>query len=88
VHVNDHRDPTRSWVDRALPGEGDGGVAAILGALERAGWRGYYDLEIFSDDGTFGSAFPDSLWALDPLELARRGRESFARCWEERRVAA
>ena len=88
VHVNDWREPTRSWCDRALPGEGEGGIAAILGALERAGWHGYYDLEIFSDDGTFGSAFPDSLWALDPFELARRGRESFARCWEERRVAA
>ena len=87
VHVNDWREPTRGWADRALPGDGAADVPAILGALERAGWAGYYDLEIFSDDGTFGSAYPDSLWALDPLELARRGRESFIRCWEERRVA-
>ncbi len=88
VHVNDWREPTRGWADRALPGDGAADLPAILGALESAGWRGYYDLEIFSDNGAFGSAYPDSLWDLAPLELARRGRESFTRCWEERRVAA
>jgi sugar phosphate isomerase/epimerase len=88
VHVNDRREPTRSWVDRALPGEGVADVPAILGALERAGWRGYYDVEVFSDNGAFGSAYPDSLWDLAPVELARRARESFSHCWQERRVAA
>ena len=88
VHVNDWREPTRGWADRVLPGDGVAGVPAILAALEAAGWDGFYDLEIFSDDGTFGSAYPDSLGGLAPLELARRGLESFTRCWEERRVAA
>jgi sugar phosphate isomerase/epimerase len=63
-------------------------VPAILGALERAGWDGFYDLEIFSDNGTFGAAYPDSLWDVEPDELVRRGRESFIQCWDERRVAA
>ena len=40
------------------------------------GWAGCYDLEVFSDDGTFGHAFEDSLWKLPPRELARRGRAS------------
>ena len=88
VHVSDWRKPTRGWADRALPGDGGAGVPAILGALERAGWDGFYDLEIFSDNGTFGAAYPDSLWDVEPDELVRRGRESFIQCWDERRVAA
>jgi sugar phosphate isomerase/epimerase len=88
VHVSDWRDPTRGWADRALPGEGAADVPAILGALEGAGWNGFYDLEIFSDDGSFGHRHPDSLWALEAAELLRRAREGFVRCWQERRVAA
>jgi sugar phosphate isomerase/epimerase len=88
VHVADWREPTRNWADRVLPGDGVAGVAAVLGALERAGWDGYYDLEIFSDNGAFGPAYPDSLWDVEPAELVRRSRESFNRCWNERTVAA
>ncbi len=88
VHVNDWREPTRGWADRVLPGDGVADVPGILAALERAGWDGYYDLEIFSDNGAFGTAYPDSLWDMDSADLVRRGRESFTRCWEERRVAA
>jgi sugar phosphate isomerase/epimerase len=88
VHVNDWRDHTRGWADRALPGDGVADLPAILGALDRAGWDGYYDLEIFSDNGSFGAAHPGSLWDVEPAELIRRGREAFERCWQDRRVAA
>jgi sugar phosphate isomerase/epimerase len=88
VHVNDWREPTRGWADRVLPGDGVADLAGILGALDGAGWNGFYDLEIFSDDGTFGNDFPDSLWAVEPGELVRRGRERFARSWGQRRVTA
>jgi sugar phosphate isomerase/epimerase len=88
VHVNDWRDPTRGWADRVLPGEGLADVPGILATLERAGWRGDYDLEIFSDNGTFGNAYPDSLWDVELSELVRRSRESFMQCWLDRRVAA
>ncbi|HKI92652.1 MAG TPA: sugar phosphate isomerase/epimerase family protein [Gaiellaceae bacterium] len=88
VHVCDQREPTRGWADRALPGDGAAGVPSILAALDAAGWDSFYDLEIFSDNGAFGSAYPDSLWDVAAAELARRGRERFARCWQERRVAA
>jgi sugar phosphate isomerase/epimerase len=88
VHVNDRREPTRGWADRALPGEGIADVPAILGALDRAGWSGYYDVEIFSDNGSFGTAYPDSLWDVEPAELIRRSRDAFERCWQERKVAA
>jgi sugar phosphate isomerase/epimerase len=88
VHVNDWREPTRGWADRVLPGAGAADLPAILGVLGDVGWNGFYDLEIFSDNGSFGSAYPDSLWDLDVAELARRGREAFFNCWSERRVTA
>jgi sugar phosphate isomerase/epimerase len=84
VHVNDWREPTRSWADRTLPGEGVADLPAILGALDRAGWDGFYDLELFSDNGTFGNEWPDSHWNRPPEELARAGREAFERVWEAR----
>jgi sugar phosphate isomerase/epimerase len=84
VHVADWREPTRGWADRVLPGEGAAPLPEILGALERAGWDGYYDLELFSDNGTFGNAWPDSLWDVPAEELARRGREAFEQTWDAR----
>ena len=74
VHVCDSREPASAWSDRLLPGDGVADVPRMLGALERAGWSGPYDLEIFSDD----------LWQEPGSELARRGREAFERVWEER----
>ena len=88
VHVADWREPTRGWADRVLPGDGVAGVPAILGALERAGWGGFYDIEIFSDNGTFGASYPDSLWDVNGAELVGRGRRQLIECWVERRVAA
>ncbi len=88
VHVNDWREPTRGWADRVLPGDGAADLPALLGVLAEVGWEGFYDLEIFSDNGAFGNAYPDSLWDLDAAELARRGREAFTQCWLNRRVTA
>src|SRR6185437_644409 len=56
VHVCDVRSPTRSWADRSLPGDGIADVGRILRMLDDAGYDGLYDVEIFSDDGTFGAA--------------------------------
>ena len=88
VHVSDWRSSTRGWADRVLPGDGATDLSTILGVLEDVGWDGYYDLEIFSDNGAFGSAYPDSLWDLDAAELALRGRDAFFNCWSKRRVTA
>ncbi len=86
VHVADRREPTRSHFDRVLPGDGVLDLAAVFRTLEAGGYEGWYDVEIFSDNGAFGDAFPDSLWDVDPTELARRARESTERVWEERRA--
>ena len=88
VHVNDWREPTRGWADRVLPGDGVADLPGLLGVLEDVGWEGFYDLEVFSDNGAFGSVYPDSLWDLDAAELARRGRDAFFNCWSKRRVPA
>jgi sugar phosphate isomerase/epimerase len=86
VHVCDVREPTRGWADRALPGGGRADVPAILQALDAAGWEGLYDIEIFSDDGTFGSSYPDSYWAAPPLDVVAQARDSFERCWDAARA--
>lgn len=84
VHVADWREPTRTWADRVLPGDGVADLPALLRALETAGWDGYYDVEIFSDNGSFGNAWPDSLWDVPAEELALAAKESFTRVWEAR----
>jgi sugar phosphate isomerase/epimerase len=81
VQVNDWRESTRSWCDRVLPGDGLADLTGILEALRSGGYDGWYELEIFSDDGTFGNSFPDSLWKQAPEELVRAGREKFFDLW-------
>ncbi len=69
VHVADRVEPTRSDFDRTLPGAGS---RAAVHALVDAGYDGWLDVEVMSDDGTFGNRFPDSLWSLPVEEIARR----------------
>jgi sugar phosphate isomerase/epimerase len=84
VHIADWSGATRGWCDRVLPGDGVVDLPQILGALDRAGWDGFYDLEIFSDNGTFGNAWPDSLWDVPTDEVVRRGKDAFERAWAAR----
>lgn len=87
VHICDWRDPTRNDFDRALPGDGIIDLPAIFGALDAGGVDGWFDLEIFSDDGSFTDMdFPDSLWKQDPLDVVRRGKAGFERAWAARRI--
>jgi sugar phosphate isomerase/epimerase len=81
VHIADYREPTRGWADRSLPGHGVGDVPRILRALDAAGWDGLYDIEIFSDDGTFGAEYPDSFWAAPAVETLERAKAAFVQCW-------
>jgi sugar phosphate isomerase/epimerase len=83
VHIADYREPTRGWADRSLPGEGLADVPRILRALDAAGWDGLYDIEIFSDDGTFGADYPDSFWAAPATETLARACAAFEHCWSQ-----
>lgn len=80
VQHNDWREP-RSSADRLITGEGVMDIPAMLGALNRGGFKGWYDFEVFSDDGRWGTDLPDSLWKLPPDEFIRRGNEGLLRAW-------
>ena len=84
VHIDDVRDPTRGWADRVAPGEGIAGIPRILRAFDDAGYDGLYDIEIFSDDGTFGADYEDSFWRLDPETAVRTLRDAFDEVWQAR----
>jgi len=77
VHVNDIRPEERSGFDRMLPGDGRAVAAEIIATLLEVGYDGWWELEVFSDDGTFGNAFPDSLWAIPHEELLARAKRAF-----------
>jgi sugar phosphate isomerase/epimerase len=78
VHVNDPRPDERTWADRVLPGQGRDVAVDMFAALIEANYDGWYELEIVSDDGTYGTDLPDSLWKLPHEELLERGRHAFA----------
>ena len=87
VHVSDRREPTRGWADRVLPGDGAAEVGRIVAWLDRAGWDGLYDIEIFSDNGAFGATYPDSLWDVPAEALLPRARAAFDHVWSSNHVA-
>jgi len=67
VHVSDWRQPTRCHDDRSIPGEGVLPLQQILLGLDRAGYRGFYDVEIFSRD----------VWGADYADVLRRCQSFF-----------
>lgn len=77
VHVADWPEHARSWADRAFPGEGKLPMLEHLRRLDAAGFKGFYDVEIFSDNGQFDVAYPDSLWKLPPEEIVDRATRIF-----------
>jgi sugar phosphate isomerase/epimerase len=50
VQLSDVKPVTLRSMDRALLGRGIAPLAALVGALERGGYRGFYELEIIGDD--------------------------------------
>ena len=86
IQVNDRREPPRSWADRLLPGDGTLDLPAFFATLDSAGFKGWYDLEIFSDNGMWGDAYPDSLYNLKPTDMANRAVTSFRKSWDKRKA--
>lgn len=77
VQVCDVRFDERSGHDRELPGRGRATAAPIIASLLAAGYEGYWELEVFSDDGTYGNNFPDSYWKLPHVEFLARSKAAF-----------
>jgi sugar phosphate isomerase/epimerase len=84
VQLSDFRNPTRGPMDRVLPGDGVIDTRAIFRVLDRAGFQEWYDIEVFSDNGLFGDAYPDSLWDEDPREVAMRAVQQVRDLWDTR----
>jgi len=59
VQLSDWRDSPRCENDRAMIGEGRVPLRTIIGALEASGYRGYYEVEVWSRD----------LWKQDHVDL-------------------
>lgn len=83
VQVDDRREPTRAWYDRALPGDGVADVGRLLAVLREAGYDGWLDLEVITGDGRTGRSFPDSLWYRDPAQVAADGLARMRSLWEK-----
>lgn len=78
VHICDWpKQEPRHFGDRVLPGDGVIDLPGLLAAIDAAGYRGAYCLEIFSLD-----RFPDSLWQQDPASVIERGRTGFLKAWK------
>jgi sugar phosphate isomerase/epimerase len=88
LQINDRRHPPRSWCDRVLPGDGELDLARMFGVLDDAGFAGWYDVEVFSDNGLFGDDYPDSIWKQDAHDVAARAVTQFHGIWEARRTGA
>jgi sugar phosphate isomerase/epimerase len=69
VQISDQKRVTLRTMDRALLGRGILPLRDIVGALERGGYRGWYEAEIISDD----------LEALGYERVLRHTRTAFAR---------
>jgi sugar phosphate isomerase/epimerase len=78
VDVCDVRVEERSGFDREIPGRGRAVAPAIVESLLHGGYTGWWKLEVFSDDGTYGDDFPGSYWKMPHEELLRLGHEAFA----------
>jgi sugar phosphate isomerase/epimerase len=72
VHINDMPALPGPGIDRRLLGEGVIPLREILSAIEATGYRGYYDVEIMSEQ----------VWAMDPREVLDALKAGFQRIWE------
>jgi|SRR5579875_2355837 sugar phosphate isomerase/epimerase len=77
IQVCDRTAGSRGRFDRALPGAGVLPVAEVIRTAHEAGYRGWYELEIFSDDGTYGEPVENSMWQQPPGRVLQAGRKAF-----------
>lgn len=87
IQVCDQKADYKGRFDRAMPGEGILPVEETIRIAHGAGYNGWYELEIFSDDGTFGEPVENSMWQQPPLQVLRAGKSAFQQVYD-RAVAA
>jgi sugar phosphate isomerase/epimerase len=72
VHINDMPALPGPGLDRRLLGTGVIPLREILPAIEATGYRGYYDVEIMSEQ----------VWAMDPWQVLAACQTGFQRIWK------
>lgn len=83
IQVCDRPEAPRTWMDRRIPGHGALPLREILATARETGFTGWFEIEIFSDDGTFGADFADSLWKRPPRSLLTDCAEAFGTLWDD-----
>lgn len=81
VQVCDVKVDERGGFDREYPGRGRGTAAEIVATLIECGYSGYWELEVFSDDGTYGTDYPDSYWKQPHEDFLREAKSAFDDTW-------
>lgn len=76
VQISDWRTP-RSFEDRLVVGQGEIPFPPLLRAVYEAGYRGFYELEIFSGD------VADSLWKGDMDRVITQSFENLEEAWRQ-----
>jgi sugar phosphate isomerase/epimerase len=69
--LSDWRSINRSREDRVLPGDGCIPLVELLGALERSGWRDWYEIEILSEE----------LRSMDPKAFVVSCKRTYEELW-------
>ncbi|MFF1876632.1 sugar phosphate isomerase/epimerase family protein [Leifsonia sp. NPDC058230] len=77
IQVCDRAPDSKGRFDRALPGNGELDVEGVIRTAHQAGYDGWYELEIFSDDGTFGEPLRDPMWQWPIDRLLTEGKAAF-----------
>jgi sugar phosphate isomerase/epimerase len=72
VEVSDWREPPRSEYDRCLPGRGTIPLSDVLCAIRDAGYDGYYNIQIHSEE----------YWNADYVALLHDCQVAFQSLWQ------
>lgn len=81
VQVCDVKVEERGGFDREYPGRGRGTAPEIVATLIEEGYTGYWELEVFSDDGTYGNDYADSYWKQPHEQFLREAKTAFDDTW-------
>ena len=81
VQVCDVKVHERGGFDREYPGRGRGAAPEFIATMIEVGYTGYWELEVFSDDGTYGNAYPDSYWVQPHETFLAEAKAAFDESW-------
>ena len=81
VQVCDIKVDERDGLDREYPGRGRGAAVGYIATMIEVGYDGFWELEVFSDDGTYGNAYPDSYWIQPHEQFLAEAKKAFDETW-------